>query len=94
MMQFTVSNDINHISVGGTTNVGQNVNFTARLMEEGGLHDLMSYGLTFNLSLGNPAIAGWSVGSPFTGGSDGTHNYFITNALTLFEAVYLKIGQR
>jgi len=61
MMQFTISNDINHISIGGTTAVGANVNFTARLMEEGGLHDLMSYGIVFNLSLGNPAIAAWTV---------------------------------
>ena len=60
-MQFTVSNDINHISIGGVANTGANVNFTARLMEEGGLHDLMSYGLTFNVSLGNPDIGNWSV---------------------------------
>lgn len=47
-------------------------------MEEGGLHDLMSYGIAFNVTLP----------------SDNTHHYFFTNALTMFEAVYLKIGQK
>lgn len=75
-MQFTISNDINHISVGGTSSLTQNVNFTARLMEEGGLHDLMSYGIAFNVALSG------------TGGK----NYFFPNALALFETLYIKIG--